>query len=639
MLPATLKKWTIVALLCLPAGAAWPRQPQAPTLETISSIRALTEAEASEHRPVVLEGVVTTLSGWKNSFFLADKTGGISVDRASETPALHQGDRIELRGHTDAGLFAPIVTAHSLSIVGHETLPEPTVRSAADLLGGVRDSQWVALRGIVRVAEVKQLWGHPRLMLTVDIGAGTIVNAVVQDFDPEAIRTLTASQVELRGVSGTVFNNRRQFIGIRLFVASTKDITIERPAPQEPFDLPNRPLNAMLQYKQGSAGVSQIKVTGTVTWSQPGEGLYLQDNNGGSLFVQSGLKRAVPLGTLVEAVGYPGSGAYAPQMENAIFQELGTGQKMEPLKVSAADMIVNREGFLVAPHDSQLVRLSGKLREQFERGDEEILLLQDGESVFSARIPHSQMHRRQYGKGSMLQVTGVALIIVNQVREPRTFTLLMRAQSDIVVLHSAPWWTAQHATWAVFALIGITVLMLGIIAFLRRQAALRSLVVTDQLTGLYNRRGFLAFAQAHWLKAQKTRELMLLIYIDLDLFKQINDTHGHKMGDEALKRVGELLLSSFRKSDVIGRLGGDEFAAVALEGSEELVDELQERIQSEVNATNAKERFPFELCLSLGVVLCDPKQHGGSIEDLLVRADQVMYEQKRQRKAERLAAQ
>ncbi|MFC6646546.1 GGDEF domain-containing protein [Granulicella cerasi] len=606
-------------------------------MTTVTSIRSLAPEMASEHRPVELSGTVTALSGWKNSFFLADSTGGISIDRLTQAPLTAAGDRVTVHGHTEPGLFAPIVVADNVTVTGHQSLAEPKLLPAADLQGGVHDSERVAVRGIVRTAAIQTLWGHPRLVLTVDIGDSLLVTAVVQAFKPEDVHALTAAVVRLKGVCGTVFNDRRQYIGIRLFVTDLDDIAIERPAPREPFDLPNRPLNAMLQFRQGRDGVDMVKVTGTVTWSRAGEGLYLEDNEGGSLFVQSGLDRKVPLGTRVEAVGYPGKGTYAPQMENAIFQELGSAPPLRPLEVRASEMIVNRDGFQVAPHDSQLVKLSGKLREQFERGNEEVLLLQDGNTVFSARIPHSAMHR-EYSKGSTLSVTGVAMMIVDQSREPKAVVVMMRVPEDVVVVHGAPWWSAEHLSWLAGVLAVLAVLLFGIIAFLRRQAALREMVFTDQLTGLYNRRGFMAFAQAHWVKAQKLRTPLLLIYIDLDLFKQINDTHGHKMGDEALKRVGELLMSSFRKSDVIGRMGGDEFAAVALDGSPELAAELCDRIRSEVEATNAKHRYPFELSLSLGSVVCDPAKQGGSIEDLLAQADEIMYEQKRQRKAERAMA-
>lgn len=606
---------------------------QAP-VTTVGAVRELTPDQARAGQPVVLHGVVTTLSGWKNSFFFADKTAGISIDRTTQAPVTHQGDEVEVHGHTDAGLFAPLVIADSINVLGKAPLPAAKIYSAADLSGGDKDSQWIAVRGIIRTAEIKQVWGSQRLVLSVDVGAGSLISATVQEFDPAKVASLPAATVLLRGVCGTVFNDRRQFIGVRLFVASLADITIERPAPSEPFNMPERQLNALLRFADGKDQSSQVKVSGVVTWARAGQGIYLQDGSQG-VFVQSGSADKAPLDARVEAVGYPALGSYSPQLENAIFRVHGTGDPVKPIDVNAAEVIAVKDGFASGPYDSLLVRVKGKLLESIPSGDERVLLLQDGTTVFTARIARGTLSKMRLDNGSVLQLTGICAITADATHEPKSFAVLLRSRDDVTVLKGAPWWTAKHASWIAAALAVIALVMFGIVQFLRRQARLQELVVADPLTGLYNRRGFLAFAQDRWQTAQKQGSTLVLFYIDLDKFKEINDTFGHKMGDLALQRVAGMLRESFRKADVVGRMGGDEFAVVALDSGDESRTALEDRLQSAVKQTNEKQRFAFEIQLSIGVVVCEGTKSGATIESLLAEADTVMYEQKRRRKAAR----
>ncbi len=166
----------------------------------------------------------------------------------------------------------------------------------------------------------------------------------------------------------------------------------------------------------------------------------------------------------------------------------------------------------------------------------------------------------------------------------------------------------------------------------RLVSALRSLSVIDDLTGLYNRRGFMDLGEQHLKLARRSGRGMTLVYCDLDRFKEINDALGHPVGDRALKRVTELLRSSFRRSDIVGRLGGDEFAVLALEVSGEDEAMLVSRIRRRLDAFNAQRLEPFTLSLSLGMARFD-RDTGGSLEDLLARADAAMYGEKRSKQA------
>ena len=100
------------------------------------------------------------LSGWKDSFFLQDGTAGISVDRAEHGLKLTPGLRVTVHGVTDAGSFAPIVRATAIEVLGQGRMPFAPLRTSADLKWGAQDSQYLAVRGVIRSAEVKPTWGR-----------------------------------------------------------------------------------------------------------------------------------------------------------------------------------------------------------------------------------------------------------------------------------------------------------------------------------------------------------------------------------------------------------------------------------------------------------------------------------------------
>jgi diguanylate cyclase (GGDEF)-like protein len=161
------------------------------------------------------------------------------------------------------------------------------------------------------------------------------------------------------------------------------------------------------------------------------------------------------------------------------------------------------------------------------------------------------------------------------------------------------------------------------------QAELGSLALTDELTGLYNRRGFMALAERQLKLGRRSGRGMLLFVIDVDRLKQINDSFGHFEGDCLLKRTASILEKTFRDSDVVARLGGDEFAVLAVEADGHSEATIKARLFECLESTNA-EQSRYEISLSLGLARFDPGSRI-SIGDLMAKADQAMYEQKRRR--------
>jgi two-component system cell cycle response regulator len=158
---------------------------------------------------------------------------------------------------------------------------------------------------------------------------------------------------------------------------------------------------------------------------------------------------------------------------------------------------------------------------------------------------------------------------------------------------------------------------------------LRHLALTDDLTCLYNRRGFFAAGTQLLKLAARNSQGLLFLFCDFDKLKRINDTHGHREGDLALIRTADALERSFRGADIVARIGGDEFVVLALESSAQSQEVILRRLAKNLKKANAGDsRSP--LSLSIGVARFDPK-HPLSLADLMLQADQAMYEEKRKR--------
>lgn len=154
-----------------------------------------------------------------------------------------------------------------------------------------------------------------------------------------------------------------------------------------------------------------------------------------------------------------------------------------------------------------------------------------------------------------------------------------------------------------------------------------SLALTDDLTGLQNRRGFLALAGQQLKQAQRNMQELLVFSIDVDNLKLINDRYGHHEGDTALTRIAHALRQTFRNSDILARLGGDEYFALALEASVQNERSIVGRLKDNLDRAHAGEAR-YALSVSIGVARFNPR-HSATLEQLMEEADQRMYRAKR----------
>mgnify|MGYP001578245077 CR=1 FL=1 len=162
----------------------------------------------------------------------------------------------------------------------------------------------------------------------------------------------------------------------------------------------------------------------------------------------------------------------------------------------------------------------------------------------------------------------------------------------------------------------------------RLEDEITEISLRDQLTELYNRRGFITLAEQQMKVANRTNRQMWLTFIDCDNLKWINDTLGHEEGDKSLIATGNILRQTFRESDIIARMGGDEFAILSAEAVDMNPEAFLKRLQQNIDSYNAKESRPYKLGISWGTAVYDPESPL-SLDRLISSADELMYAQKR----------
>lgn len=166
----------------------------------------------------------------------------------------------------------------------------------------------------------------------------------------------------------------------------------------------------------------------------------------------------------------------------------------------------------------------------------------------------------------------------------------------------------------------------------RLMTDLRDQTLQDELTGVHNRRGFSLLSEQQYRLARRKRTHMAVFFVDLDRMKQINDVYGHAAGDAALSAVAGLLRQTFRSSDVVARLGGDEFGVLAVECSGSQAEVLLERLARAVDMLNGNCVHSFSISISVGYAVYDSADPDLTLEALLQRADEAMYDRKQSRK-------
>jgi len=451
------------------------QEDQTNILTTAAAVRNLTVGQANHHIPVKLHGVVTFYDDALFSRFIQDETAGIYLNETN-VPALFPGQLVEVEGFTSPGEYAPIIIPERVRITGIAGLPAARPVTFEQLASGKEDSQFVEVAGIVRSVYFEESSKHYVIELATGGGRLTVYD---RDLPPAQARNLVDSTVRIRGVCSSQFNRQRQLFAIRLMVPQADDLTVQIPATADPFSIPEQSMSSLFQFTpQGTYG-HRIKISGTVTYFQPGSALYVQDENHG-LFVQTKSTVPLQLGEHVEILGFAAPGQYTPALQDATYRQTGASAPPEPAHI-------NRDDALQGDYDCRLIRIEAKLLNHAQDGREQSLALESGGFIFHA------YQQAEDGKaytalqnGSLLAITGICLVEpgdwqAGETWRAKSFRVLLRSPDDVVVLRAPPWWTLEKMLWIAGTLAFVVIVAFTWIAALRRRVVEQTRTIRQQL--------------------------------------------------------------------------------------------------------------------------------------------------------------
>lgn len=414
-----------------------------PALTTVQQVHGLPAERAAKALPVRLSGVLTYVDPIWRQFYLQDATGGI-YSKYPGHYSLHAGMRVKINGITNAGNFAPVIVAPTVTPLGTAPFPRPVQADAVHASDGLLDSQYVSIEGIVHPLKMGEDYRHPVMTFELFSTLGQVHVYASPDF-PEfgELRRFEDARVRIRGVLGTVFNSRRQIIGFQLAVASPEQIEILDPPVQDPLTKSPIPIAKLLQFSPEMHPGHRVRISGVVTYLAP-DRLFLQDVTGG--VEVRGQTNSIKVGDAVDATGYPMLvGRYAPVFTDATFRPQGKSSMISPLKTDPEEILKGED-------DSRLVTVEARLLTSIREPSRAVLAMGSGIRTFTAELDTTNRgddlnHLRS---GSILRLTGVCVSQVdpNKLytvldRAPSEFRILLRSPQDVQIIRSAPFWTAK----------------------------------------------------------------------------------------------------------------------------------------------------------------------------------------------------
>ncbi|HVN03473.1 MAG TPA: sensor domain-containing diguanylate cyclase [Bryobacteraceae bacterium] len=421
-----------------------------PVQTTAGAIHRLSSEEASRRYPVKLRGVVTYADAFNGVLFVQDRTEGIFVSLDDgEGGVLRPQDWIEVTGETTPGSFAPSVTRAHFRLLGHAPLPPPDAGSIEAVSQGERDCRWVEIDGVIQGAEqgshetvAQVLAGTHRLQARI-LAPAAEINRVVN------------AEVRLRGVAGALFNDRRQMLGIVIYVPGRDYIQVVHAAPADPFDLPLRPVITLMQFAAGPTLGHRVRLHGVVTASEVSGPTMVKDSTG-SVMIRDHNDAHLAPGDIVDVVGFPAIGPYNPFLTNGLIRKTASGANPAPQPLTADEI-------LDGDYDAELVQVDGILGDRIIRGGRLVLMLRSGHIQFMAHLPAGNLPRMPE-PGAEVRVTGICALQVDDSRQtvaPRSFEIWMRSPADLTIVKQPSWLTFER----LLPIFLITVLIAGVAVF------------------------------------------------------------------------------------------------------------------------------------------------------------------------------
>lgn len=458
-----------------------------PILHTIQAVRGLTPEQAERRYPVDVRGTVTYYDRAWRVLFIQDATGGIYIDEKRRPLQLKPGDRIRVRGVSDPGGYAPMISARNIDVENADSntsdLPAPRTVAFGRLLSGAEDSQWIKLAGRVQKASRSQR----NLQLRV-LHQGGEFDVVLMGLG-KSLKTnkWIGAEIELTGVCGTRANVHRQATGILLHVPNLQHVKFLNVPPENPFNIPTTPLAKLLRFDAQEGEYPQpVKIAGQVTFVGTTGLASVQDNTRGTL-IQFSTNSMPTIGHRIEVLGLPSAAGFSPTLTLSAWRPLGQAAPPEPVPLEA-------HAALLGTQEAQLVVTEATVIQSHLDSAIPSLTLRDRGTVFSADLS-ALAGNPQWAEllpETVVRVIGVCSTQADEWNQPRSFRLLVPSNVPLEIIRRPPWLGTQQAL-AVAGGLGVAVLIaLGWIMTLRLRVAKqtrkirRQLEEKSQLSARYN---------------------------------------------------------------------------------------------------------------------------------------------------------
>jgi signal transduction histidine kinase len=435
-------------------------------LTTAAQVRRLKPDQARLGIPAKIRGVI--IAAERDSFVIQDASGGVyvqfTVGYSFNQPSV--GQLWEVDGRTDPGAFSPVIFADKAKYLGYAALPEPIQPAWDQLMNGNVDAEYVELRGVLIAISTNEL-----TILTPD---GKVIVAGNEKRPLPLLPStnsgggpLLGSILRIRGCFTPVLNwQTRQVIAGRfhLYPAAAE---VEEPAVPDLFSLPTTRAEDLLRFNAHASALRTTKVAGQIVFARAGE-YFLLDGKTGMRILTDEL---FPLqtGDMVEAVGYPKLGGFAPVLQDAKIRKTRRAPLPEPVTISTNDL----PGHV---HDSTWVQIEALLLNDTVHQDERVLELQSGSQRFEAVLKSGPRTWTAFSPGSRLQLNGVYASENpdNVGGGLYPFQLLLNSAADIALLQAPSWWTVRHAVILAASFAGALGVAFVWITLLRRKVEERT---------------------------------------------------------------------------------------------------------------------------------------------------------------------
>ena len=423
-------------------------------LTLAQDVRTLTPENAAREFPVQLRGIVTWSHADHADLFIQDSSGGIYVwipsNLIDSRPNI--GDEVEILGTTAEGKFAPYVNPTQIKTVGRIQTPIPKPVTLGHALTGAEDSQMVDIEGYVRrVSKDGALYRAVCSTPTGEFEALTPQTA--------AWRDAVGAVVRVRGVCGMIVTEKQGFSKIVIWVPDEIEPDITEPAPVDPFSLAERPIASLYRFDVNSTLYRRIKTRGVVTAHSPSNYLVLQDGNEG-IVAFSRQRDQLHQGEEIELSGFVGHEGNGLVLREARYRKTGKTISITPEPISTNTPLDRL--------DSRLTSISGTLLEANHNARESSLVIRSADRIHEAVLPGSTNVLSHIASGSVVALTGVGQVHLDENREPMGLRILLRGAEDVVVLKAPPAITLERALLGLTASGGLVLAAMLWVRSLRR---------------------------------------------------------------------------------------------------------------------------------------------------------------------------